>query len=76
MRSPKLTLTKEARDRMIALIKQYFLEERETDLGDLATALILDFFMENLATEFYNQGVYDSHRYLLERAGDLLGLQK
>ena len=38
--------------------------------------LIFDFFMENLATEFYNQGVYDSHRYLLERAEDLLGIQK
>lgn len=71
-----IELGKEARDRMVSEIKAYFLEEREEDLGDLAAGLILDFFMDKLAPEIYNQAVYDSHRYMLERAEDLLGLQK
>ncbi len=69
-------LTKESRDRMTALIKRYFLEERDIELGDLAASLILDFFSENLGPEYYNQGVYDSQRYMMERVEDLLTLQK
>ena len=73
---PDFKLSKEARDRMVGLIKAYFLEEREIDLGDLAASLVLDFFAETLAPEFYNQGVYDAHRYMVERAEDLLAFQK
>lgn len=69
-------LGKEKRDQMIASIKNYFLTERGEDLGDLAAALILDFFIEQIAPEFYNQGIYDCYRYILERSEDMLGLQK
>ncbi|MGE5542991.1 MAG: DUF2164 domain-containing protein [Bacillota bacterium] len=69
-------LTKEKREDMISRIKDYFLKERDEELGDLAASLLLDFFMEKLAPEFYNQGVYDSHRYMSERAQDLLEIQK
>ena len=75
-RKTEITLTKERRDDMIAEIKDYFSAEREEDLGDLAAGMILDFFMEKLAPEMYNQGVYDAHRYVAEAAEDLLALQK
>lgn len=71
-----ITLTKERRGEMIAQIKNYFAKEREEDLGDLAAGMILDFFMEKLAPEIYNQGVYDAHRYIAKAAEDLLSLQK
>lgn len=71
-----ITLTKERREDMISAIKDYFSAEREEDLGDLAAGMILDFFMEKLAPEMYNQGVYDAHRYMAEAAEDLLALQK
>ena len=71
-----LTVTKERRDEMISLIKNYFLKERDEEIGDLAAGLILDFILEKLAPEFYNQGVYDSHRYIKDAAEDLLSLQK
>ncbi len=70
------TISKENRDRLVGLIKAYFRDERDIDLGDLAASLVLDFFVDTLGPEFYNQGVYDAHRYLLERAEDLLALQK
>lgn len=54
---------------IIPLCSAYFLNERDDDLGDLAASLILDFFMEKLAPEFYNQGVYDSYKYMSEYAG-------
>lgn len=72
----KIELSKEKQQYMISLIKDYFKKEREEDLGDLAAMLILDFIMEKLAPEFYNQGVYDSYKYLTEKIEDLLALQK
>jgi uncharacterized protein (DUF2164 family) len=69
-------VTKEKRDEMVSEIKNYFSREREEDLGDLAAGLILDFILEKLAPEFYNQGVYDSYRYIDDAAEDLLSIRK
>ena len=71
-----LTVTRERRDEMVSLIKNYFLKERDEEIGDLAAGLFLDFILEKLAPEFYNQGVYDSHRYIKDAAEDLLSIQK
>ncbi|WP_409193629.1 DUF2164 family protein [Clostridium perfringens] len=57
-------------------MKTYFYEERDEELGDLASNMILDFFMDKLAVEFYNQGIEDSYKYIIDRAEDLLGIQK
>ena len=35
-----------------------------------------DILSKELAPEMYNQGVYDSHRYMAEAAEDLLSIQK
>lgn len=74
--SKKIELSKEKREKMISDIKNYFLNERDEDIGDLAARLILDFFMEKLALEVYNQGVYDSYKYMSDKIEDLLGIQK
>lgn len=58
-----IKLTKEKRDKMVSSIKNFFHEEREEELGDLAANLILDFIIEELAPEFYNQGV-TIHTYI------------
>ncbi|WP_333861222.1 DUF2164 domain-containing protein [Clostridium sp.] len=71
-----IKLSKEKKDEMISSIKNYFLEERGEELGDLASSLILTFVMEELAPEFYNQGVYDSYKYMNDRIEDLLSIQK
>ena len=72
----KIKLNKEKRDLMVLAIQKYFLKERDEELGNLAAATILDFFINELATEFYNQGVYDSYIYLNERLEDVLSIQK
>lgn len=71
-----IQLSKEKKEEMISLIKNYFLEERGEELGDLASSLILRFIIEELAPEFYNQGVYDSYKYMNDRIEDLLSIQK
>lgn len=71
----RLKLGKEKRAELILAIKNYFLQERDEDLGDLAAGLFLDFFIEELAPHFYNLGVEDSYQYLGQRLEDLLGIQ-
>lgn len=72
----KIKLSNEKRADMINSIKSYFDKEREEELGDLAAGLILNFIIEELAPEFYNQGVYDSYKYMTDRVDDLLSIQK
>lgn len=72
----KFKLTKEQRAAMISSIKTYFSNERDEELGDLASSLLLDFIIEELAVEFYNRGVQDSYQYMNERIEDLLSIQK
>lgn len=71
----KIRLSKEKREEMLAAIKEYFLKEREEELGDLSSGFILDFVIEKLAPEFYNQGVDDACKYMLDRVEDVLSIQ-
>lgn len=73
--SQTIKLSKEKKEHMIKTIKTYFSNERNEDLGDLGAALILDFFVDKLAPEFYNQGINDCYAYMNDRVEDILGLQ-
>jgi len=72
----KINISKEKREEMISDLRHYFYTEREEELGQLATSMILDFIIENLAPEFYNQGIIDAYNYMNERVEDMLGIQK
>jgi len=71
----RINLTNEKEKMMISSIKDYFSKEKGENLGDLGASMILDFFMEELAPEFYNQGVYDSYAYMSDKLEDLFGIQ-
>jgi uncharacterized protein (DUF2164 family) len=71
----KIVLTKEKKQEMVSAIKAYFKKERDEEIGDLAAGLILSFIIERLAPEFYNQGVFDSYKYMGDRIDDLLSIQ-
>lgn len=74
--SNKIELSKEKKEKMISAIINYFQNERDEEMGYLAATLVLDFFTEKLAPEFYNQGVYDSYKRMSEMVEDLLEIQK
>ena len=71
----RIRLTKEKKEDMLSEIKYFSLKERDEELGDLAANMILDFIIEKLAPEFYNQGVYDSQKYMNDRVEELLSIQ-
>lgn len=72
----RIELSKDKKDYMIGAIKEYFINEREEDLGDLAAALILDFFMEKLGPEIYNQAIQDAYMFMNEKIQDLFEIEK
>lgn len=74
--SNKIMISKEKKEKMINAIIDFFAKERDEELGYLAATLILDFFIEKLGSEFYNQGVYDSYKKMNQMVDDLLELQK
>jgi uncharacterized protein (DUF2164 family) len=71
----KIKLSREQRGEMVSIIKKYFRQERGEEIGDLASGMMLDFIVEKLAPEFYNQGVCDSSRYMSDRIEDMMSIQ-
>lgn len=72
----KFPIDEEAKRRMADEIKRYFLEERGEDLGDLAALLLLEFFANKLAPQFYNYGVQDAHEFMSQKLEDIFELNK
>ncbi|WP_160670161.1 DUF2164 domain-containing protein [Clostridium sp. C8-1-8] len=72
----KPPISKEKREEMISSIQEFFYNERDEEIGNLAASAVLDFFIEELSSEFYNQGISDAYKYITDRTEDLLGLQK
>ena len=71
----KINLNAENKEAMRSKIVKYFSEERDEDLGELASQLILDFFLMELAPSIYNQGVEDAYTYTRDKLEDLFALQ-
>ena len=70
----RVKLEKEKREEMVKAIITYFRKERDEEIGQLAAGILLDFVIEKLAPEFYNQGVLDSCAYLNEKVEDMQSL--
>jgi len=71
----KIKLSKEKKEDMVAAIQSYFSDKMEEELSNLDSTRMLKFIIEELAPEFYNQGVYDSYKYMNDRNEDLLSIQ-
>ncbi len=76
MRKKPVKFDDETKKRLIGDIQIFFAEERGDDIGDLAAMLVLDFFIDNMATEAYNQGVRDTLKYMNDRVEDGYSLEK
>lgn len=61
---------------MIGQIEVYFEKEHGEQVGNMKAMLILDFFIEHLASTFYNLGVEDAHAYMSEKLNDIFEIQK
>lgn len=69
-------LSKEKRAQLVGEIKHFFQIERDEEIGDLAAGAVLDFMLDKIGNEIYNEGVKDSYSYINDKIIDLLGIQK
>jgi len=75
-KSEHFKLTKDKRAQLIGDIRLFFQTERDEEIGELAAGTVLDFMLEKLGIELYNQGVTDSYSYLNDKIVDVLGIRK
>ena len=67
----EITLSKDVKQRLAASIQRYAAEYLETEIGELQSALFLQFCLEEIGPAVYNQAISDAQRYMQDRALDL-----
>lgn len=71
---PPIELSEQEKERALASIKRYFLENEDEEMGDLKAALLLDFFVREIGPSVYNHAIGEARAFFEERAADLDGI--
>jgi uncharacterized protein (DUF2164 family) len=69
----EMEISKQERVEAIASLRRYFEENLTESIGDLAAALLLNYFLEEIGPAIYNRAVADVQRHLQQRVADLNG---
>ena len=64
-------LSKEKKNNLIREIITYFQKERDFEMGVLAAEETLDFFLEALGRDIFNQAIYEAKTTLKQKLEDL-----
>ncbi len=59
------------KDAITQKIQEYFLRELDQEIGQFDAEFLLEFFVEEIGAEFYNQGLADAQAVLSARLDDL-----
>lgn len=70
----KPTLDPERRRLLISDLQSFFLDEFDEDVSELRAERILDFALEAVGPEIYNQAVGDARAYMQGKLDDLDGI--
>lgn len=72
MREKKsIAISDDARRHATAVLRTYFAEHWDEDVGDLKASILLDFILAELGPTIYNQAIGDARAFLEERVEDL-----
>lgn len=72
----KFKLEKEVKTEIISAIQEYFLNERDEEIGNLSADLLLQFMIQQVGPAIYNQAIRDAHVLVSKKIEDLYGLEK
>lgn len=72
----KIELSAENKRTALIEIRQFFEQERDETLGDLASGIVLDFILEKIGPNIYNQAIIDTQKYMSEKVEDLYMLMR
>jgi len=67
----EIELSKEKKEKLLKEIKAFFLDEMGEDIGNLKADLVLDFVLNKIGKEIYNQALLDSKFWFKKRLDDL-----
>lgn len=67
----EIELSKERKEKLRKEIKAFFLDEMGEDIGDLKADLVLDFVLNKVGAEIYNQALLDSKLWFKRKLDDL-----
>ena len=62
-----IKLQREAKEKLIAEIQQFFYDERGEGVGNIAAETVLDFMIKQLGPYLYNEGIKDAQKLIMER---------
>lgn len=66
-----LKIPREQKMQIISLVQQYFREERDEEIGDLAAELLMDFMIKQISPFVYNQAINDVQSILSQKMASL-----
>ena len=66
-----INIPDDARNRAIAFIRRAFAENLDSEIGDLTSAPVLDYFHNEHGPTAYNQAIGDARSFLKGQAADL-----
>ncbi|WP_372714363.1 DUF2164 domain-containing protein [Ilyobacter sp.] len=69
-------LEKYEEEKMIREIQRFFMEERDEEIGNLASIILIDFISKNLGKFYYNRGVQDSYKFMSDKLTELSEIEK
>lgn len=66
-----IDLPEETIQELTSSIRQYFLDERDEEIGDLQASMFLDYVLEEIGPSIYNQAIRDAQASMQRLATDL-----
>lgn len=66
-----LKISREQKMQIISLIQQYFRDERDEEIGNLAAELLMDFICKQISPYIYNQAINDVQSIVSQRTTSL-----
>jgi uncharacterized protein (DUF2164 family) len=66
-----ITLSKDARARLIPSLQRFFNDELELELSEMKVHLVLDYMLKELGPLVYNAAIKDAERFVSDRVADL-----
>ncbi|MFT4720644.1 MAG: hypothetical protein ACI9SB_001816 [Candidatus Azotimanducaceae bacterium] len=66
-----ITFDKAETERMVGMLKGYFADELDQELGQFDAEFLLDFFAKECGGVFYNRGLYDAQALFRGRVEEI-----
>ncbi len=66
-----IKLSKEDTERLVGIVKEYFSDELDQEIGGFEAEFLIEFFARQIGPQFYNQGLSDAHTLFSQKAEEI-----